>query len=57
MSSALAWTLLLISTSQDLPGRIDGALQRLADDALDVRESAAAELGELGPDAVPLLWR
>jgi hypothetical protein len=53
--SVLAWACLLLASSQDLPGKIDGALQRLADDALDVREAAASELGELGPDAVPLL--
>lgn len=50
--SALACTFLLLASAQDLPQRIDGALQRLADDALDVREAAASELGELGPDAV-----
>jgi hypothetical protein len=41
--------------AQDPGARIDELLQRLNDDALPVRETAARELSELGPDALPLL--
>jgi hypothetical protein len=51
--SAVCLALLLLT--QDLPARIDDALQRLSDDSPQVREAAGTELSELGPDAVPLL--